>query len=349
MGCRSSRLALVVLGCSVATGRPSRAEDWTLYWGDVHGHTALSDGRGSVEEYFAHAREAAGLDFATVTDHDFGHAEPWRMAAEDWRRTQDFADASTEDGRFVAVAGCEWTSQPKYWSEPGPGLVAEGLFPGPARHFGHACVYFPHRVGAVVSSKDEAGMSLDRLAAAVSRLGGLAHHAHPTLGPVGRDRFDRSPESARVLANVEMLPNVVRHEGRRFRIGSQRVVRDFLRRGGRVGFVGGSDTHEGRPDARTAVLASEPSREGIFEALRARRCYAVTRAHSPRRPRRRAPHGRGGPQRGPAAACRRRAGNRPPAAGGRPARRPRHALLPAALELLPLGACRPLLRALGAA
>src|SRR3989339_2261472 len=44
-----------------------------IYWGDVHGHSSLSDGKGSPDDYFTHARDVARLDFAILTDHDFGN------------------------------------------------------------------------------------------------------------------------------------------------------------------------------------------------------------------------------------------------------------------------------------
>ncbi|MFH1571258.1 MAG: DUF3604 domain-containing protein, partial [Gemmatimonadota bacterium] len=66
-------------------------------------------------------------------------------------------------------------------------------------------------------------------------------------------------------------------------------LREALERGLKVGFVAGSDDHKGRPGASypgssafgvygglTCVLAAELTRQGIWEALRARRCYATT-------------------------------------------------------------------------
>ena len=42
--------------------------------------------------------------------------------------------------------------------------------------------------------------------------------------------------------------------------------------------MGSTDTHEGKPAAKTAVLAGELTRPAIFEALRHRRNYAVFNA-----------------------------------------------------------------------
>jgi hypothetical protein len=61
-------------------------------------------------------------------------------------------------------------------------------------------------------------------------------------------------------------------------------VRDALDRGYRLGFIGSGDRHDGHPGAYqtdppmgglAAILADELSREGVLEALRARRVYAT--------------------------------------------------------------------------
>ena len=41
--------------------------DWNLYFGQLHAHTDISDGAGSVEEAFQYASQADGLDFFAVT------------------------------------------------------------------------------------------------------------------------------------------------------------------------------------------------------------------------------------------------------------------------------------------
>ncbi|MCP4716596.1 MAG: hypothetical protein GY868_15855, partial [Deltaproteobacteria bacterium] len=44
--------------------------DQRIYWGDLHGHSQLSDGTGTPDDYFAYARYVSGLDVAALTDHD---------------------------------------------------------------------------------------------------------------------------------------------------------------------------------------------------------------------------------------------------------------------------------------
>jgi len=60
----------------VGSGAESRRDlaQHQVFWGDVHGHTSHSDGKGSLDDYFTHARDVSKLDFAMVTDHDFGNA-----------------------------------------------------------------------------------------------------------------------------------------------------------------------------------------------------------------------------------------------------------------------------------
>jgi hypothetical protein len=74
-------------------------------------------------------------------------------------------------------------------------------------------------------------------------------------------------------------------------------LQDGLARGHRFGFTGGSEAHDGRPGRPlvhgshviaetdllaqpgiTGVWAESLTRDGIFDALRARRCYATTGA-----------------------------------------------------------------------
>ena len=75
-----------------------------------------------------------------------------------------------------------------------------------------------------------------------------------------------------------MGADIVSFEGKSFETFTERTIREYLNNGGRTGFVGGSDTHEGHPAARTAVLARTLGRAALFEALRSRRTYAVSHA-----------------------------------------------------------------------
>jgi hypothetical protein len=256
------------VGCADTLGG---ANPWQLYWGDLHGHTAFSDGAGTVDHYFTYARDTSRLDFAVVTDHDYGDGTANELPREVWALTNDKVDAYTVDGRFIAIAGYEWTTNPIFWTGKPP------RFAEPVKYYDHKNVYFPGRVDYIFGAMEAAYRSPDLLAEAVRKAGGLIHNDHPDP-PQWPDEFDYTAASAEVIVNTEMWPDTVQVATRRFTAGTEQTLRAYLGAGGKTGFVGGSDTHEGTPAIETAVLASALTRPAIFDALRHRRNYAVYNA-----------------------------------------------------------------------
>jgi len=78
--------------------------DMHIYFGNLHSHTAYSDGEGTPEQAFQWARDTAHLDFYAITDH----AEYLSPAA--WQDTRGRAAQFTKAGTFAALAGFEWSS-----------------------------------------------------------------------------------------------------------------------------------------------------------------------------------------------------------------------------------------------
>ncbi|MHB0961090.1 MAG: CehA/McbA family metallohydrolase [Pirellulaceae bacterium] len=265
------KFTFLLFSLAVLFAVPAQAQ-YRIYWGDMHGHTAISDGKGSLDDYFTHARDVAKLDFVVVSDHDFGNAAPWKMPQETWTLTQDKVDQYTENAKFIAVAGYEWTSQSKYWTPEEP------LFEGPVKFYNHKNVYFPERVDYLFSAKEPAYNSPNLLAQAVQAVGGLIQNNHLILGAEGKDQFDYDPIYASVMVNTEMWPDTMQYQGKEYTGNTETILQEFLRNGGKTGFVGSTDTHEGKPAAKTAVLATELTRPAIFDALRHRRNYAVLNA-----------------------------------------------------------------------
>ena len=265
------RSLVLAFFAAILTGRPAQAQ-YQIYWGDMHGHTAHSDGKGSLDDYFTHACDVAKLDFVVVSDHDFGNAAPWKLPLETWTLTQDKVDQYTKDGKFVAIAGYEWTSQSRYWTPEEP------LFQGPVKYYNHKNVYFPTRVDYLFSARDAAYNSPSLLAETVLKLGGLIQNNHPTADTEGRDQFDYDPRYSSVIVNSEIWPDTMQYQGKTYNVNMERTLREFLNRGGKTGFVASTDTHEGKTAAKTAVIATELTRPAIFDALRHRRNYAVFNA-----------------------------------------------------------------------
>ncbi|MGY5875183.1 MAG: DUF3604 domain-containing protein [Candidatus Thorarchaeota archaeon] len=79
--------------------------DSHIYWGDIHTHSALSDGTGTAEHSFYYARHVACLDYNALTDH--GEILSWFGGNFDV--LEDATNAAYEPGRFVTFQGIEWT------------------------------------------------------------------------------------------------------------------------------------------------------------------------------------------------------------------------------------------------
>ncbi|UCC72346.1 MAG: DUF3604 domain-containing protein, partial [Gemmatimonadota bacterium] len=148
--------------------------------------------------------------------------------------------------------------------------------------FGDHNVYYPGD-GEIV----ERG-TLERLDEALEGSGALVIPHHIGYGPGQRgidwDHFDahRSPVveifSGHGSSERDGGPYPMYHTmGPRSHRGT---VAHGLALGKRFGFVAGTDHHGGYPghygEGRTAVYAQELTRASLWEALRARRCYAVT-------------------------------------------------------------------------
>ncbi|MBN2551849.1 MAG: hypothetical protein JXB06_03720 [Spirochaetales bacterium] len=86
----------------------SRTGGFRVYFGDLHLHTANSDGMGSPEEAYRWAEEGAGLDFVALNDHvedRLTYDPPWN--GETWQRLIDEAARFNRPQRFVTIAGVE--------------------------------------------------------------------------------------------------------------------------------------------------------------------------------------------------------------------------------------------------
>ncbi|NSW57247.1 MAG: CehA/McbA family metallohydrolase [Armatimonadetes bacterium] len=240
----------------------AKAPRWRLLWGDTHCHTENSvDGSGSVQGLYWYARDVARLDFCACADH-VGHSYP----EDQWRHIQEMARRFYESGRFVSILGYEWSN---------------------AEH-GDKNVYFvrddePIRVPRSGQAEDLFAM-LQGVNCIV-----IPHHPAYPVGLRGTDwgRIDPAfvpvVEMCSAHGNGEVMDNP-RPYGANKPMGPSLpggFAQDALARGLRIGFIASSDdhtAHAGRVGFLAGVYAESLDREGIFEALRSRRCYASTGA-----------------------------------------------------------------------
>lgn len=253
---------------AIPTARSALRAGTTVLFGDLHQHTAHSDGCGSVEDLWIAARDQRGLDFAAVTDHDQFCRRALGPAT--WQLTTSVAAGFDEPGRFVAIAGYEFTG-PRH---PGPG---------------HKCVYFADRVPERVPERD-----VDALFALLRDLGGIAVPHH--VGWTGADFPHHDPsvqpvwEICSVHGCYEGDGAYPAHPPRADFIIPGHFVRDALAAGLRFGFIGSTDSHgldwhhgiaHWRNPFRAGlacIIGAERTRADIIAALRARRSYATTGA-----------------------------------------------------------------------
>jgi hypothetical protein len=251
-----------------------------ILWGDLHGHTNLSDGTGLPRDYFDYARDVARLDFAALTDHDHWGMRYLDQNPELWREILSATEAAHEPGRFASIPGYEWTS----WIH-GHRHVLYFADASAAESAAESIGALPLYSSMEPDSKDPSQLwSLLRGRPALT----LAHHS--AGGPIATNwTYAPDPE-------LEPVTEIVSVHGSSEALDSPRriyqplpgnFVRDALELGYVLGFVGSGDSHDGHPGlpqlagacgGLAAVMSEELSRPALREALGRRACYATSGA-----------------------------------------------------------------------
>jgi hypothetical protein len=246
---------------------------YRILYGDIHNHNAHGYGVGSIERSLDVAR--GHLDFFAFTGHSSWHDMPvmegdrqrhwvegFKRLAETWPRVQRVIADGNRDGEFCAFLGFEWHSS----------------------HWGDQCVVFPQDFRPLSDAVDPEG--LRRFCRDESALMIPHHLAYPAgRRGVNWEAFDESctpvveifSEHGSAEDDRGPYPYFTHSMGGR---ETAHTAAAGLAAGLRFGFVGSSDDHAGFPGAYgeglMAALVTDFSRAGIFEAIRARRTYALT-------------------------------------------------------------------------
>jgi len=249
------------------------------YFGDLHNHCAVSYGHGSLADAFQNARSQ--LDFVSVTPHAVWpdlpqeprlaatsayHRDGFRRAREQWPAYQEMTNAVNEDGRFVSLLSFEWHSLQS----------------------GDHNVYFRGSRGEIIPAGtiEEMRQRLRQLARAGVATFLVPHHIGYRQGYRGINWAEFTPEFSPVVeifsmhgsAESDEAPYPYLHTmGPR---DGRSTMRSGLRQGHRFGVVGSTDHHSAHPGSyghgRLAAWAANLSRDGLWEAIAARRTYALT-------------------------------------------------------------------------
>ncbi|MHA1906341.1 MAG: hypothetical protein ACW98Y_03525, partial [Candidatus Thorarchaeota archaeon] len=83
-----------------------------IYWGDLHGHSAVSDGSGTPEESYFIGRYVSRLDYMALTDHGehFTVFDRSKANTPEWEYYKQATTNAYAPGEFVSLFGAEWTS-----------------------------------------------------------------------------------------------------------------------------------------------------------------------------------------------------------------------------------------------
>lgn len=231
----------------------------TLFWGDSHGgQVAMAE---KIPDFFRYARDVAAISFAGYQRND--HV----LSGRDWMVQQEAEREWNQPGRFVALPGFEWSA-----------MTVRG---------GHHNVYFrrgdqPIRRSSHQGLADKTDEDTDlRHIEEVYE----AYRGTDTVitAHVGSEHSDLQYHDPHLEPAVEVTSDHGTFEW---------ILQETFERNYRMGFFGGSDSHNGRPGGDTpgfqhrryaktglaAVYARELNIESVLDAYKARRIYATTGA-----------------------------------------------------------------------
>lgn len=231
---------------------------WNLYFGLLHAHTDISDGKGTVEEAFLQASQVEGLDFFAVTDHSnsFDNANAGAIGLEgtgistEWAAGKAAAEAVTS-GDFVGLFGYEMT-----WRD--------------SSGFGHINTF------GTPGWADRNQKGFSSLTAYYDLLttvpGSVSQFNHPGTAYGDFQNFSHwSPARDKAVSLLEV------GDEKGF-TGCSCYIR-ALDKGWHVAPTLSQNNHHGgfgtESDVRTVVLAEKLTEDSLYDALRSRRVYAT--------------------------------------------------------------------------
>ena len=250
----------------------TRLGDAGHYFGSIHYHTRLSvDGDRDPAASYTYARDVLNLDVVAMADH----APPGPY----WEEALTVNEAFYDPGRFVTLPA--WESSTSY-GHANLYMRTPDVDAGP-------WLWDPDRNPSEIAWDDDVIVVPHH-----TNCGQVFNHGdHRKLLPQGVywGRYDWSLPNDRVRL-IEIAQGRGSFEADQpddywgIAFGQQRAsVRDALRMGFRIGFVAGTDNHEGHPTQvrgayvdLTCFRATELTREAIWQAMDQRRTYATSGA-----------------------------------------------------------------------
>jgi len=248
---------------------------YKTYWGMIHGHSEMSDGHGSIDNYFRQIRDETALDFATSSDHD----RPEETTDEMWDIISQKVADLYEPGKFITFLGYEW---------------ARGDNDGD----GHRNVYYLNDFRPLFRSADGYHSTPPELFTALAQERAMVIPHQTAAGESYCDWKDHDPQLQRLVeiyqgrgsfeCDCSTSENVPVSLNSGFVAVNEGFVRNALLLGLRLGFTAGGDDHNGSAGSDyvggttksraglMSVFAGSLTRESIWDALWNRRVVATT-------------------------------------------------------------------------
>lgn len=247
------------------------SEEWTfsvgeykqgnLYFGQLHAHTNISDGTGTLEEAYTWAREQGKADYIAITDHSNWFDNDKEGTINDgsksakWVAAQSTSDQYNKDNEFVAMYGYEMT-----WSN-GTGHMNTFNSEG-----------FETRSNGSIDLKEY----YSRLLTAPQSISQF-NHPGTTFGDFKDFGFySKEVDELVTLLEVGNGEGAIRGSGY---FPSYEYYTRALDKGWHISPTNNQDNHKKgwvtANTARTVIEAKELTRDDLYDAMRQRRTYAT--------------------------------------------------------------------------
>ncbi len=230
------------------------------YWADFHGQSEETVGSNSIQDYFAFAHDYALIDIAGHQGNDF------QISDDFWDTINETTRKFYQPDSFVTFPGYEWSGNTPLGGDRNIFFRSEG------GQISRSCTDLLQEKQSAYANSPTVLELFEKLRGQMSGAFAFAH--------VGGRYADITMHDPEIELAVEIHSDWGTFEW---------LLEDALKLGYRIGICANSDGHKGRPGASypgaskfgslgglTCVLATRLERESIFDALKARHCYATT-------------------------------------------------------------------------
>lgn len=249
------------------------APDLKVFVGEMHGHTNLSDGQPDIDTYFRNIRDIAKLDFTAISDHDHGgvgRPTLWAGSPSKWDLIRQKVKEYNEPGKFSTLLAYERDSYPFY---------------------NNMVIYFRDHDSELIRGVRDGELTEEELRGILAREDVIAAPHDTYYFSAGCDFLSLNPDLFLPMIEIYSRADAAEYMDHPAFSGAVACEggfwQDALRRGAKMGVIGGSDDHSGQNGqfverrgypgmypGVTGVWAEENTTAALFDAIRAKRTFA---------------------------------------------------------------------------